>query len=566
MSGLRRLPSANMPRGTTARCSSTSRARVWISEIMLQQTRVETVRSYWERWMERWPTIEALAAATHDDVLAAWRGLGYYSRATRIHQAAQHIVAHPDYDGLLPDSVDALQREVAGVGRYTAGAISSIVFGHAAPILDGNVARVLCRQTGLYADPKAKRTTDILWEMARLLCENAARLHGSVHGGDGRQQWAAINGGDALGEAPSHGGDASAHPAVPGSRAPKSCLTRFPSPAAASPAAASPAAASPAAASPAADSLTAESPAAPPPLVPSAIPGAWNQGLMELGSTLCTPTTPQCGICPVQETCLAYAEGVASSERPQPPSSRSMGCDVEDLCQICNPLPEEPAQDDAARETHAGMGKRGVPTKKKAAARPKMKQATLFGAAPPKTEKETAAASAPQYASKFPKRAAKGQVRVETRAVCIVQTRPSRAAESARYLVHQRPEQGLLASLWEFPTMALPDTQEAPTDGEVHEAARTFVARLRTPLEHGEGGVVTDSTLTRLGRVKHVFTHLVWDMHVFLAEALVGEAPHGRAAHSLAQPRNARWLTAREVAASTMGTGTRRCWELAAAA
>lgn len=147
---------------------------VWISEIMLQQTRVETVREYWLAWMRRWPTIEALAEASPDDVLAAWRGLGYYSRATRIHQAAKQVVEHPELQGLLPENVDALQELVPGVGRYTAGAISSIVFGHAVPILDGNVARVLSRQSALYADPKAKQTTDVLWAMAQKLVERVS--------------------------------------------------------------------------------------------------------------------------------------------------------------------------------------------------------------------------------------------------------------------------------------------------------------------------------------------------------------------------------------------------------
>ena len=143
--------------------------QVWISEIMLQQTRVETVRAYWLSWMQKWPTIEALADATPDDVLAAWRGLGYYSRATRIHEAAKQVVQHPELRGLLPEDADALQALVPGVGRYTAGAISSIVFGHAVPILDGNVARVLSRQTALYADGKAKKTTDALWTAADML-------------------------------------------------------------------------------------------------------------------------------------------------------------------------------------------------------------------------------------------------------------------------------------------------------------------------------------------------------------------------------------------------------------
>ena len=102
---------------------------VWISEIMLQQTRVETVREYWKAWMEKWPTLEALANASVDDVLAVWRGLGYYGRARRIHEAAQKVMTDPHLRGQLPANAQELMEHIPGVGPYTAGAISSIVFG-----------------------------------------------------------------------------------------------------------------------------------------------------------------------------------------------------------------------------------------------------------------------------------------------------------------------------------------------------------------------------------------------------------------------------------------------------
>lgn len=104
---------------------------VWISEIMLQQTRVSVVIGYWTRWMAKWPTIELLAAAEEDEVTSAWRGLGYYSRAKRIHGAAKMVVHDPSWRGLLPQNAGELQSKIPGVGRYTAGAISSIVFGKA---------------------------------------------------------------------------------------------------------------------------------------------------------------------------------------------------------------------------------------------------------------------------------------------------------------------------------------------------------------------------------------------------------------------------------------------------
>ncbi|KAJ3579373.1 hypothetical protein NPX13_g1195 [Xylaria arbuscula] len=149
---------------------------VWISEIMLQQTRVAVVIDYWNRWMAKWPTIQELAAASSDDVLAAWRGLGYYSRATRIHEAAKLVCKDPDTTGLLPSSVDTLVAKVPGVGRYTAGAISAIVFGRAAPMVDGNVLRVLSRQLGLLGDVKTdKSVIDLLWAAADSLVNAVAR-------------------------------------------------------------------------------------------------------------------------------------------------------------------------------------------------------------------------------------------------------------------------------------------------------------------------------------------------------------------------------------------------------
>jgi A/G-specific adenine glycosylase len=178
---------------------------VWVSEIMLQQTRVSVVIPYFDKWITKWPTVEALAAASHDDVLAAWKGLGYYSRATRLHEAAQQIVN--DMNGELPADVESLLK-IKGIGRYTAGAISSIAFGKAVPLLDGNVARVLCRQMGLYARAKDKKIEDVLWKAADILVKHAAQSE--------------------------------------------------------------------------IDATTSD------------IPGRWNQGLMELGSTICTPK-PKCG-------------------------------------------------------------------------------------------------------------------------------------------------------------------------------------------------------------------------------------------------------------------------------
>ena len=181
---------------------------VWVSEIMLQQTRVETVRGYFERWMKRFPSVQDLAAADIDEVLGAWQGLGYYSRARNLHRAATHVAAH--CDGTIPDTVDAL-RALPGVGPYTAGAIASIAFGRQAPIVDGNVMRVIARLDGIDLDMRRTAGQRAVWTRC--------------------------------GE-----------------------------------------------------------------LVPADRPGDFNQALMELGATVCSPRSPRCDACPVADHCTALAD------------------------------------------------------------------------------------------------------------------------------------------------------------------------------------------------------------------------------------------------------------------
>lgn len=186
---------------------------IWVSEIMLQQTRVATVIPYWERWMARFPTVTALAAAPLDDVLAAWAGLGYYSRARNLHAGAQAVGSR--FGGALPTCAAEL-REVPGIGPYTAGAIASIAFGERAPLVDGNVARVLARVFAIEHDIKSTAGGKALWATA--------------------------------GE------------------------------------------------------LMAALPAA-------AAPGDLNQGLMELGATICAAAQPRCLVCPLVSNCTAVRTG-----------------------------------------------------------------------------------------------------------------------------------------------------------------------------------------------------------------------------------------------------------------
>jgi A/G-specific adenine glycosylase len=183
---------------------------IWVSEVMLQQTRVDTVRPYYERWLRRFPTVGALADAELDDVLREWQGLGYYRRARNLHRAARMV--RERYHGELPREPAAL-RALPGVGEYTAGAVASIAFGARVPAVDGNVRRVLARLYDL-ADPGPAELRD-----------RAAAL------------------------------------------------------------------------------------------IPAGRPGDFNESLMELGATTCSPRAPDCGACPIAEWCAARALGV-QEERP----------------------------------------------------------------------------------------------------------------------------------------------------------------------------------------------------------------------------------------------------------
>lgn len=182
---------------------------IWVCEIMAQQTRLSVVIPYWERWLQRFPTVAALAAAPLDDVLASWSGLGYYARARSLHRAAQVVMR--EHGGRLPSTAAELEK-LPGIGPYTAGAIASIAFGEAAPVVDGNVARIFARLYGIEEDVLAPASRKKMWDLA-------------------------------LG------------------------------------------------------------------LVPARAASEFNQGLMDIGATICTPRSPRCGPCPLRSICVARRDG-----------------------------------------------------------------------------------------------------------------------------------------------------------------------------------------------------------------------------------------------------------------
>ncbi|MES2264080.1 MAG: A/G-specific adenine glycosylase [Pseudomonadota bacterium] len=146
--------------------NTTDAYRIWLSEIMLQQTQVSAVLGYYARFLERFPTLRDLAGAPVEDVMAQWSGLGYYTRARNLHKCAQRVVA--EYDGIFP-SDPALLADLPGIGRSTAAAISAFSSGTRAAIMDGNVKRVFARVFGIDAYPGEKKTEEAMWRRAEAL-------------------------------------------------------------------------------------------------------------------------------------------------------------------------------------------------------------------------------------------------------------------------------------------------------------------------------------------------------------------------------------------------------------
>ncbi|MDP3513778.1 MAG: A/G-specific adenine glycosylase [Sulfuritalea sp.] len=155
--------------------NTTDPYRVWLSEIMLQQTQVATVIPYYLRFLERFPRLAALAAAPVEEVMALWSGLGYYARARNLHACAQAVMSR--HGGKFPHDPDVIA-ELPGIGRSTANSIATFCFGAHAPILDGNVKRVLCRACGIEGQPTSSAVDKRLWALA---AELMPARQGAIH-------------------------------------------------------------------------------------------------------------------------------------------------------------------------------------------------------------------------------------------------------------------------------------------------------------------------------------------------------------------------------------------------
>ncbi|XP_025062476.1 adenine DNA glycosylase isoform X2 [Alligator sinensis] len=383
---------------------------VWVSEVMLQQTQVATVMDYYTRWMQKWPTLQALADASLEEVNALWAGLGYYSRGKRLQEGARKVVS--ELAGRMPRTAEELQKLLPGVGRYTAGAIASISYGQATGVVDGNVTRVLCRLRCLGADTSSPPVTEHLWGLAHTLVDRAR-------------------------------------------------------------------------------------------------PGDFNQALMELGATVCSPKAPLCAECPVRPHCWAQRRvekelevasrrllGKAPSSCPPEPDIEECAAGASGSCPLCPPALEP--WDGSLRVAN------------------------------------------------FPRKAAKKQPRAERTATCVLE-RSGRRGEP-EFLIVQRPSSGLLAGLWEFPSLLVaPELKEK----QQREALAGHV-RAQT------GTAVAAGRLRHVGEVVHVFSHI---HQTYVVYSLLLDGPRAAAPVKREEEPElpaSRWVTKADFQAAAVSTAMKK--------
>lgn len=324
--------------------------RIWISEIMLQQTRVDTVVDYYLKWIEKFPDLDALASADLEQVMKCWAGLGYYNRVKLLHKGAKLI--HQGQAKLSGDTENL--KTIPGIGPYTAGAIASIAFGSAAPLVDGNVIRVFCRIRGIAIAPNDVQGTKIIWKLA-------------------------------------------------------------------------------------ADTISEEH------------PGDFNQGLMELGATICTPKNPKCEACPLSSICLSRMES-KSSKRPIPRENQIL----ESQCTICK---EDCIEDLVSME---------------------------------------------RYPLKKVKKAPRSQM-----ALTIVVKRAGIDGKESEYLLIKRPKDklkgSLLADQWEFPSLEMDgeDENRELILKSLRKEMSEYLSRLQISTDND-----SKQKFVSLGSFVHIFSHI----------------------------------------------------------
>ncbi|XP_078657921.1 adenine DNA glycosylase-like isoform X1 [Branchiostoma floridae x Branchiostoma belcheri] len=382
---------------------------VWVSEMMLQQTQVATVIDYYNRWMEKWPTVQKLATASLEEVNEMWSGLGYYSRGRRLHEGAQKVVT--ELDGQMPSTAASLLKELPGVGRYTAGAIASIAYNQVTGVVDGNVIRVLSRLRVIGAESTSPPVMEVMWFLAGRLADPER-------------------------------------------------------------------------------------------------PGDFNQAMMELGATVCTPKNPSCGGCPVRGLCTAYQqveiEKKKSANKLEKMLLKKMEtpCGVQDIEEVvegcCLCLPKEESLDSSL----------GV--------------------------------------MNYPRKAKKKPPREEKTAVAIISCAEG---SETKFLIVQRPETGLLAGLWEFPSVQL------GSDGQ----SETRKSLIDSYLKETLGLTFEDvEKRTHVGEVVHIFSH-IHQTYIVETFDVEHDGQDGVTGNKEAPP--CRWVTRSELQGAALSTAMRKVFK-----
>ncbi|PLW22330.1 hypothetical protein PCASD_11178 [Puccinia coronata f. sp. avenae] len=366
---------------------------VWVSEIMLQQTQVETVKSYYLRWMDRFPTIFDLAKADVEQVNECWQGLGYYSRASRLLSGAKKVVKM--FSGILPEDPSLMEKEVDGIGPYSAGAIASIAYAKPVPMVDGNVHRVLSRITALYAPQAAKSTTKFLWATAALL-------------------------------------------------------------------------------------------------VPQDRPGDFNQALMELGATVCKPREASCHSCPLVQWCRAYQEkqvlDTLNGERNLATKNGLLKrqakddeeADIEEACGVCQPLEPHHVSPPPPSTSNAHVLIYPMAKERK-------KQALREVAVSLVIWKERSAVDEDPPDSFEQAWASNGQ---------------------SKTLLIKRPEKGLLAGLWEFPSVDLATSNDSTVDSRRKMSEKLLKKTIEGYSDFVQEGKGAQVWREPISEIEHIFSHI----------------------------------------------------------
>ncbi|KAH9256470.1 A/G-specific adenine glycosylase [Batrachochytrium salamandrivorans] len=373
---------------------------VWVSEIMLQQTQVTTVVDYFRRWMIKWPDVFALANATLEDVNRVWSGLGYYSRAKRLHQGAQIVVSK--FGGQLPTTAAALEKHIPGIGPYTAGAIASIAFNEHAPLVDGNVIRVLSRLCAIGSNPKTKASVTMHWKTAGHLLDPD-------------------------------------------------------------------------------------------------MPGDFNQAMMDLGATVCTPKTPQCTVCPLKTHCLAFAEqeeyhalqyNMGHRKSLEKGISTAISPKIDTFGVEC----VKRVRNSTKSTADSSVGLQGVCSICPAVSIDDIEEWPV---------------------TRYPLKVKRKPSRLQQCAVAVIELYDG--TDDRRVLVAKSPETGLLAGLWDFPIMIVSDVDPA-LNGLSKDSEKGLKGGLLSKaidkLIYQYVGSVETILREDLGSVVHIFSHIRRTMFV----------------------------------------------------